>query len=286
MFKRLKWQLTGETYNKKYIIGRKMYSTGFSNIYAAKDRKEGRDCILKILNESGVRIAKKLQQDPKSMWEGELLKKLNHPNIVKGFDYDNNKIFWIVMEVLDKTVFSYLQQRRDSFDEHRLTDIFYKIAHALNYLHERGLIHRDIAPDNIMFKGDQPKLIDLGMTIPAGSTLIKSRMGTPSYMSPETIKKPAIANSDFYCDIYAFGVVMYELVTGIKLFGGGSKEERMTRVLNINPTPPSKLDIEHKCSVRLENLIMSCLSKDMPKRPKNMGEVLGKLNILRTGKSN
>ncbi len=278
MIQKLFSQLTGNTYKPQYKIKREIFSAAFSNIYEARDRRTGSLVILKILNEAGEKLAGKMDAGENTKWEGELMLTLDHPNIPVAFDCDSGKKYWIAMEYLDSMLYSYVNSGRDSREEAELIEIFHDIASAISYLHDRGVIHRDIAPDNIMMKGDTAKLIDFGMAIPVGSKVGGGKVGTPSYMPPEMIRKMSFSPAG---DIYSFGVVMYEIVTGIKLFSGKLKEERMTRVLNVHPLSPSKL--EKVCSHELEKLIMSCVSKEPEKRPQNAHIVVEKLNDMRKG---
>ncbi len=278
MFKRVVSQLTGETYKRKYRIVRKIFTAAFSDVYEAVDKDDGRRVALKILNEAGERIAVRLDRDEEAMWEGELLLSLNHPNIVKCFDCDSGKKYWIAMEYYKSTLHSYIAANRDGRDEAKLIGIFHGIASAVDYVHKRGVVHRDIAPDNIMLAGSSAKLIDFGMAIPIGSKAVRGRVGTPSYMAPEMIRK---TESKPGVDIYSLGIVMYEVLTGVKLFAGRLKEERMTRVLNVHPLSPSEL--EQSCSPQLEELIMRCVSKKAHERPKDAGEVVRLLDAMRDG---
>ncbi len=276
MFRKVISQIKGETYKRKYRIDRKIFSAAFSDVYAATGLVDGRRVALKILNEAGERIARRLDESEESMWEGELLLSLDHPNVVKAYDCGKGKKYWIAMEFYESTLNTYIVRHLRQRDESELLEIFYDIASAISYIHRQGLVHRDIAPDNIMLNDGRAKLIDFGMAIPLGSRVIKGRVGTPSYMAPEMIRRTESTPGG---DIYSFGIVMYELVTGIKLFGGRLKEERMTRVLNVQPLSPSAL--EKSCSAELEELIMRCVSKKAEERPGDAQEVVDMLDIIR-----
>jgi len=277
MFRKAISRLTGKTYKPKYSIEKEVYAAAFSNIYEARERRSGRRLIIKILNEAGEKMARRIDRHANAKWEGELMRGLDHPNIPKTFDCGSGKKFWIAMEYLEYPLYSYISKGPENRRESELIDIFHDIASALNYLHKRGMIHRDIAPDNIMLKDHTAKLIDFGMTIPIGLNVAGGKVGTPSYMPPEMIRK---MDSSPAGDIYSLGIVMYEVVTGVKLFGGNLKEERMTRVLNVHPLSPSEL--EKACSHELEELIMSCVSKDPPERPSDAGEIVRELEIIQS----
>ena len=131
--------------------------------------------------------------------------------------------------------------------------------------------------DNILVdKTGRAKLIDFGLTVPTNSSVIKGRAGTPSYMAPEMIRKWTHTQ---LTDIYSFGVVMYELITGRKPFRGKWKEVRMTRSLNVNPMMPSKLG--RYCSQELEELLQHCLEKEPEKRIQSAREIDYALFVMR-----
>ncbi len=268
--------LTGKTYKHKYRIDEKLFSGAFSEIYKAKERTTGNTVVIKILTEAGKKIARLLKEDMHSQWEGEILMNMNHPNIVKGFDFDSGRYFWIAMEYLEYPLNLHITRNMGKMKETEKIDILIPIARAINYIHQQGLVHRDIATDNVMLKGKTAKLIDFGMTVPIGSKVIKGRVGTPSYMAPETIKNREYTPAG---DIYSFGMVMYELVTGTKPFAAESKEQRMTKALNLKPVSPSGLG--KTCSRGLERLIMGCISKNPYQRPENAHEIVQLLDDIK-----
>jgi serine/threonine-protein kinase len=145
------------------------------------------------------------------------------------------------------------------------------------YLHDKNLIHRDLSLSNVLVDERlHVKLIDFGLSVPVGSSVVRGRVGTPSYMAPEMIRKWQHTES---ADIYSFGVLSYELITGKKAFKGELREQRMTYNLNVNPLPPSRLGLY--CSPELEPLVMKMLSKDPAQRAKSAREVEGALFLMR-----
>ncbi len=267
MLKNFLHNFKGEAYKKDYVIQRKIYETSFARIYKAKSKQDGSPAAVKILNEIGECLARKLDENSTTLWEGELLSTLDHLNIVQCLSYDSGKKYWIVMEYLDIMLPHYVL-KNDNISEDEILEIFIDIAKALEYLHDQNLVYGDLSPDNIMLKDGSVKLIDFGLTLPKNLDIIRGLMGTPSYMSPEMIRYREMTQLN---DIYSFGVIMYEVVTGVKLFSGQMKEKRMTLVLNSNPLKPTKLN--NKCNNKLENLILRCISKIPYERPRSMSEV-------------
>jgi serine/threonine protein kinase len=277
MWEWLKAKFGGEAHPRGYEIIDQMFEGAFSDIYRAVQKKTQREVALKILTEAGEKIARLLDEDSSTMWEGELLASLQHPNIVKGLDYGQNSDYWLVMEIVESNLADYIGRCDNEEEENEILDILSQIIAAIGYLHERELVHRDICLGNILLSADgKVKLIDFGMTVPVGSKVVKGRVGTPSYMAPEMIKRWQYTPAT---DIYSFGIVMYELITGKKPFRGKRREQRMTHSLNLHPTPPSEEG--YYCSEDVEKLLMRCISKDPEKRPESAREVSNALCVMR-----
>jgi len=277
MLEWLRAKLSGEIYVRGYEVREQIFEGAFSNIYMARRKKDDTAVALKILTEAGAKIAGLLDRDASTMWEGELLDTLHHPNIIKCLEYGSGSRYWIAMEFVRSRLGRYIGRCNDEQEENKLLDILTQIVSAIAYVHKRGLVHRDLCLGNILLdpKG-VAKLIDFGMTVPVGSKVVKGRVGTPSYMAPEMIKRWQYTPE---ADIYSFGIVMYELITGQKPFQGQLREQRMTHSLNLNPLPPSR--IERYCSPEVENLLMKCISKDPEKRPNDASEVEDNLFLIR-----
>jgi len=265
---------------KGYEIGEQIFAGAFSNIYRAYHTRRKEQVALKILTRAGSRIARRLDRNQATSWEGELLSVLKHPNIVTCIEYGTlarGTRYWLALEYLESKLGTYIGRCHNVEEENELLDILAQLISAVRYLHERGLVHRDICLGNIMLaSGNVLKLIDFGLTVPIDSSVLKGRAGTPSYMAPEMIKKWQYVPAT---DIYSFGVVMYELVTGRKPFSGLLPEQRMTRSLNVNPMPPSQLG--RYCAPEVERLMMRCLAKDPAARAQSAGEVEDALFLIR-----
>ncbi|MFP4027418.1 MAG: serine/threonine protein kinase [Candidatus Brocadiia bacterium] len=269
MFKRLLSKLTGELYIRGYDIGDPIFEGAFSNIYRCVRTETGEEVALKVLTKAGEKIARLLENDSVARWEGQLLKELEHPNIIKCLEYGTGKHYWLAMEFIHSNLGDYIGRCNNEGQENDLIKIIEQTVSAMAYIHRKGLVHRDVCLGNILLTPDKTvKLIDFGMTIPAGSKVVKGRVGTPSYMAPEMIKRWQYEPG---ADIYSLGIVMYELITGKKPFWGETQHARMTKSLNTKPTPPSNF-IDH-CSEDLEKIILRCMSKDPQKRPSDATEL-------------
>jgi len=276
----LRSKLSREVRIKGYEIGEQIFAGAFSNIHKGYHIERQIPVALKILTRSGSRIARRLDASPSTSWEGELLHRLDHPHIVKCIEYgtiNKKRTYWLSLEYLEARLGFYVGRCRNVEEENDMLLIFSQIASAIRHLHDRNLVHRDICLSNIMLASEKvAKLIDFGLTVPVDSSVLRGRAGTPSYMAPEMIKKWQYIPAT---DIYSLGVVMYELITGRKPFTGVLPEQRMTSSLNVQPQPPSRMDLY--CDPELERLVMRCMSKEPSKRAQSAAEVEDALFLLR-----
>lgn len=204
-------------YIPDYIIESALGEGGMATVYLAIQQKLNRKVAIKVLDPAFLK--NKVLAD-RFMIEAQTAANLSHPNIISIYDVGQvGKLYYIVMELLDGS----LKDLIKNSPNHRLPPkeslgIISKIAPALDYAHKQGIIHRDIKPDNIMFRSDgTPVLVDFGIARAVDTDLQMTKtgmgIGTPHYMSPEQCKTgPLDGRSDFY----SLGVVLYELLTGEK----------------------------------------------------------------------
>jgi serine/threonine protein kinase len=160
---------------------------------------------------------------------------------------------------------------------HRLS-IIRQIAEGLGYVHRKGIVHRDICPKNVMvMPNNVAKLIDFGVAIACGDRVSDTgrRTGRPSYMAPELIRSNVF---DERTDIYALGVTMYEVVTGVRPFIGRNRYEKMQMHLQVEAMPPGEIAAD--VSQRLSSIIIKALAKDPDKRYQDMGSLLDDLSLV------
>ncbi|HUT32589.1 MAG TPA: serine/threonine-protein kinase [Planctomycetota bacterium] len=230
-----------------------------STLYRGEHVQTHEVVAVKILSEYGCRVADKLTQRLAKEWEGERALKLQHPHVVRtlacGKQYGR---YYIVMEFLAGGNLSSLLQMKSPAVEGRRIEIMRQAARGLEYVHSRGIIHRDISPRNVMLAADATaKLIDFGVSISKADVVLKRglRTGRPGFMAPELIRDYKYNEGT---DIYAFGVSLYSVATGRQpLRTSDDPFEALAMVLNTPIPPPSSL--RPTIRPRLEKIILRAM---------------------------
>ncbi|GEM88060.1 serine/threonine-protein kinase [Meiothermus granaticius] len=255
-----------------YDILEKVGIGGMATVYKARAKKDSRIVALKIPQEKYVGDARFVRRFHR---EAELLAHLDHPGIVKVYDHGNHgDTHYIAMEFLDGEGLDRLIENK-KLSVPNLVEVMGRVAEALQHIHAQGIIHRDIKPGNIMVLRNAVRedgsvdprgvrLMDFG--IAAGKVLTRltitgARIGTPVYMSPEQAKGQRI---DHKSDIYSFGVVFYEALTGQPPFQG-AYEAVIHQQITQMPAPPKQVNPD--IPQALSDLVYRMLEKDPEKRP-------------------
>jgi eukaryotic-like serine/threonine-protein kinase len=249
---------------------------GMGVVYKADDTKLGRLAALKFLPEALARDASALERFQR---EARAASALNHPNICTIYDiaeYQNHP--FIAMEYLDgRTLKEYILGRSLNSDE--VSKVGIQIAEALFAAHSKGVVHRDVKPANIVVTATGPvKVLDFGLAKLIGSqggnaptrSLTESHTvtGTLPYMSPEQLRGREV---DPRTDIYALGVVLYEMSTGRRPFTAEISPQLIDDILN--SPPPLPREVNPKISPKLEEIILKCLEKDPEDRYQTAKEI-------------
>ncbi len=242
---------------------------GFGCVYRAFDPKVGRVVALKVLNPS---------EDPSTLTrfrnEATAAGSLHHKNIVTVFecgDYDGTP--YLVMEYLDGEDLSRICKRQAPLSLYQKVDTMRQIGQGLHYAHSNGVLHRDVKPANIiLLKDGNVKLLDFGIArlLREESTRLTQQgflMGTVLYMSPETLLE---GSSDVLSDIWAYGVIFYELLAGRNPFESNTARSEMLRITTEDP-PPLPLDV---CPESLQTVLRKLLSKERELRWQSLEDVL------------
>ncbi len=263
--------LTTGTKLGPYEILAPLGAGGMGEVYRARDTRLGRDVALKILPESFAREPDRLRRFEQ---EARAVAALNHPNILAVFDIgQQDGSPFLVSELLEG------ESLRAALDggalpQRKTIEYGVQIAHGLAAAHEKGIVHRDLKPENIFVTKDgRIKILDFGLaklaqqagtdevTLTSPNTAAGVVMGTASYMAPEQVRGEA---ADPRTDIFAFGAVLYEMLSGSRAFRRDTAAETMTAVLKDDP--PELSGTARLVSPTLERIVRRCLEKSPEQR--------------------
>jgi len=207
---------------------------------------------------------------------------LTHPNIVVVFDAgEEDGLYYIIMELVEGRSLQALLDDGHSFPLPRVLRIMEQACSALQFAHERSVVHRDIKPANLMLTGDDTvKVTDFGTAkiLQFGTVQQTAHvMGTPSYMSPEQVKGRAV---DGRSDIFSLGVMLYEMVSGVKPFPGQNITTVIYKIVNEEPVPPKQVD--PTIHPGISAVVMRALAKDPDTRYQSCREMLEDLRNYRS----
>lgn len=238
--------------------------SGMASIFRAVDERTGETVAIKVPHPE-------MEADPvfydRFQREQEIGEKLDHPGVMKVFPKGDHSQIYMAMEWVDGRLLRQVMNEQRKFAPERALNIALQIAQALEYIHTHGVAHRDLKPENIMVDtNDRVKLIDFGIAANVGSkrlTFAKftQTMGTPDYISPEQVKGK---RGDGRSDIYALGVMLYEMLTGKVPFTGSNAFTIMNDRLLNNPVPPREVD--PTISPELQEIIYRAIERDPAKR--------------------
>jgi len=265
---------------------------GMGEVYRARDTKLGRDVAVKALPEAFARDAERMARFQR---EAKVLASLNHPNIaaIYGFE-DSGSVHALVMELVEgPTLADRIAAGPVPVDE--ALRIARQIADALEYAHGRGVVHRDLKPANIKISTDDAvKILDFGLakavqgeasetdianspTLTHMATMQGVLLGTAAYMSPEQAKAKPV---DRRADIWSFGCVLYELLTGEQAFDGETVTDTLAAVIRAEPDW-SQLPAGTPARARV--LLQRCLQKDPKQRLRDIGDARISLDEVLSG---
>ncbi|MCC6145063.1 MAG: serine/threonine protein kinase, partial [Candidatus Hydrogenedentes bacterium] len=244
---------------KRYKLERELGRGGMGVVYLAQDLQLDRPVALKFL---GSLLDDSDEYKQRFVREAQTAARVSHPNIISIYDISANAgEAYIAMEYVDGPNLHRYLQKKGALQPREAINIIQQACAALHAIHEAGIVHRDIKPDNIILaKGGLVKLMDFGLAKGAGARMTASNivMGTPCYMAPEQ----AIAkDTDARTDIYAIGLVFHELLTGKTVFAEGNVLQRQVQEM---PTPPSA--IAPGIPTLLDQIVMKCLAKKPEER--------------------
>jgi serine/threonine-protein kinase len=252
----------GTILNQRYRISSRLGRGGMGDVYQAYDLTLGQNVALKFLPEGFVAsddARERLRQ------EVRLARQVSHPNVCRVYDIgDVDRAPFLSMEYVDGEDLASLLRRIGRLPTDKALDIARKLCAGLGAAHEKHVLHRDLKPANIMIDGRGEVIItDFGLAAVSGTVPAqRAREGTRAYMSPEQLAgREVTARSD----LYALGLVLYEMFTGKRAFQSGSEDE-LAR-LQRDSTPASMTSVVKDLDPAVERVILRCLAHDPRQRP-------------------
>jgi eukaryotic-like serine/threonine-protein kinase len=269
----------GTVIDGRYRVSARLGSGGMADVYLAHDTLLGRQVALKLLHH---RFAEDQEFVERFRREASSAAGLSHPNVVAVFDRGEwDGTYYIAMEYLPGRSLKAVVREHGPLSPSDATDIVVQILLAVRFAHRRGIIHRDIKPHNVILDEEgRAKVTDFGIARAGASdmTLTGSIMGTAQYLSPEQAQGHAVSETS---DLYAVGVVLYELLTGSVPFEGESAVTIALKQVSAEPTPPSQRNPE--VTPALDAVVMRSLAKDPLARFATADEFIAALQQAREG---
>jgi pimeloyl-ACP methyl ester carboxylesterase len=270
----------------RYVLGPLVGRGGMGAVYRARDVELGREVAVKLVHarrgsHNLVRFAREVRA----------LATLSHPNVVAIHDAAVQRgTAYLVMELVSGDTLRQLLLRERRLTVDRVLRLARQIAEALGAAHTRGVVHRDLKPENVaVMEHGHVKVLDFGLAQLTAlgtdqtenrATMTGAVLGTPHYMSPEQVRgNRATARSD----VFAFGALLYEMLTGRRPFGAGSAAETYARILSSAPPGPKRAS-DSTVRGRLLQLAMRCLEKEPRARFASGSELVAALTEAESGK--
>jgi len=271
---RLKAALSG-----RYTVDREVGAGGMATVYLATDDKHDRKVALKVLRPE---LAAVLGPD-RFPREIKIVAQFNHPHILSLYDSGESAGFlYYVMPFVEGESLRERMRREGQLPIADAVRILREVVDALAYAHERGIVHRDIKPDNVMISGRHAVVTDFGVAKAVSAaggeklTTVGVAVGTPTYMAPE--QAMGEVNVDHRADIYAVGVLGYEMLTGKPPFDGPTAQAVLSA--HVLEAPPNLRELRASVPPVLADALARCLAKDPKDRWQRAEELLNQLEMV------
>jgi predicted Ser/Thr protein kinase len=267
-----------------YDLERELLGGGMSRVFLATERALNRKVVIKVLPPE---LAAGVNRE-RFRREVQLAAQLQHPHIVPLYSAGSHgDVLYYTMPFIEGESLKHALQEKKRFSPREVLRVLHDVVDALGYAHARGVIHRDIKPGNVLRSGNHAVVTDFGVakaisvSMPTAPGMTTSGMvvGSPAYMAPEQLAGDP--NADHRIDLYAVGLLAYELLTGDTPFHSLSPQETMAAQLTRTPAPLDK--VRRDVPPALSLIIMKCLEKRPEDRWHNAGELLAALDGITVG---
>ncbi|MGO8796850.1 MAG: serine/threonine-protein kinase [Candidatus Sulfotelmatobacter sp.] len=259
--------LIGDRYRVISLLGR----GGMGEVYGADDLKLGQRVALKFLPADRLKSSSWREQ---FYAEVRMARQVSHPNVCRMYDVgESDGRLFLSMEFVDGEDLASLLRRIGRLPDDKAVEVAQQLCAGLAAAHAAGVLHRDLKPSNVMLDGKgRARITDFGLATALDHAAGEQPAGTPGYMAPELLKG---ASPTVQSDIYALGLVLYEVFTGKRAFEAQSLAELYRKQSDTNPTPPSNL--VKNLDPAVERVMLRCLDRDPVQRPRSARSVAAAL---------
>jgi serine/threonine-protein kinase len=256
-----------------YQIQAHMAQGGMSDIYRAFDLVNRRQVVIKIPDQTMLGDPAQFERFQREL---EVMKVLDHPSILKGLGSGKyNRIPYLVTQFVEGQSLRAMIESSAPFESQRALSLIRKIADGMAYCHKNNVVHRDLKPENILVTSDdQPVIMDFGLALTKGShrvtySNLSATMGTPDYMAPEQIEGQ---RGDQRTDIYALGIILYEMLAGKAPFTGDNNMVVMAQ--HLQGVAPRLDKVNASVSPQIAAIVSTCLARNPDHRYKDMTSLI------------
>lgn len=270
--------LVGQALDGRYLIEARIAVGGMATVYRAVDTRLDRVLALKVMHPS---LAAESGFVERFIREAKSVARLDHPNVVSVYDQGTDGTYvYLAMEYIAGCTLRDVLRERGALQPRAALDILGPVLAGLGAAHRSGLVHRDMKPENVLIADDgRVKVVDFGLVRTVDTNTTASHggvLGTVSYMAPEQIEH---GRTDPRSDVYACGVLLYEMLTGAKPRSGGTPMQIIYQHLNEDvPAPSSAFP---GLAGALDGLVADAAARDAARRPGDAGELLARLQGVR-----
>ena len=269
----------GQTVDGRYLLEKELGEGGMAVVFKARDLENDRTVAIKIVKDECLKDSANLRR---IFNEWKAISMLSHPNIVSVYGFSvKGPVKYVALEYVEGISLRDYMDKRQVLSTAEIECFSEQILAALDHAHSKGIVHRDIKPQNIMLiKNGYVKVTDFGIaklpTVDTGTIASEEAIGTAFYISPEQAEGEEI---DTRSDLYSLGVMMYEMATGKLPFYDENPMTVLMMHIRNKPEPPR--DINRKIPRGLETLIMSAMDKDPEKRYQSAADMFRELRKLK-----
>ena len=268
--------LVGRVVDGRYLVESRIAAGGMATVYRALDRRLDREVALKVMHDN-------LAVDDEFVYrfvrEARAAARLSHPNVVQVFDQGaDDGILYLAMELLPGRTLRDVLSERGALTPRESVSVLEPVLGALAAAHRAGIVHRDVKPENVILTDDgRIKVADFGLagaiTGPISSTVTGELLGTVAYLSPELVSRGI---ADARADVYAAGIMLFELLTGKQPFTGD--DPLMVAYRHVHEVVPAPTSVSPELPYPFDDVVLRATSRNPDGRPANAGEMLRDLH--------